>query len=99
MIMRATRQLLAIALFAAATGAAAEEDAAVLSKGAGCNLCHHASQAMLGPSWQAIAERYRGDDNAAALLARRVREGSKGVWGEAKMMPTPEEKLDEAELD
>ena len=90
--------LLAIALLAGASGASGQDDPAALSRAAGCGMCHHQEQAMLGPSWQAIAERYRGEEDAAELLARRVREGSKGVWGEAMMMPTPEEKLDDAAL-
>jgi len=95
--LRATT-LLTTALLVAATGASGQDDPAALSRAAGCGMCHHAENAMLGPSWQAIAERYRGDEGAAGLLAQRVREGSKGVWGEAMMMPTPEEKLSDGEL-
>ncbi|MHA7815934.1 MAG: c-type cytochrome [Pseudohaliea sp.] len=96
--MGTARQLLAIAWVAGSAAASAGEDPAALADSAGCGMCHHAEQAMLGPSWQAIAERYAGDEGAAGLLAQRVREGSQGVWGEAMMMPTPKEKLGDAEL-
>jgi cytochrome c len=94
--MRSANRLLAIALF---TGAAtAQDDPAALADASRCGMCHQPEQAMLGPSWQAIAERYAGDEGAAELLAQRVREGSQGVWGEAMMMPTTEEQLSDAEL-
>jgi len=97
--MRNANRLRAIALLAsAAAGAEAQDDPAALADAARCGMCHHPEQAMLGPSWQAIAERYAGDEGAAALLAQRVREGSRGVWGEAIMMPTTEEQLGDAEL-
>ncbi len=96
--MGTARHLLAIAFVAGTALASAGEDPAALADAARCGMCHHESQAMLGPSWQAIAERYAGDEGAAELLAQRVREGSQGVWGEAMMMPTTEEQLDDAEL-
>jgi len=101
--MGTARQLLAltrlaIACLAGAAAASAGEDPAALAEAARCGMCHHSTQAMLGPSWQAIAERYAGEEGAADLLAQRVREGSQGVWGEAMMMPTTTEQLDDAEL-
>jgi cytochrome c len=99
--MGTTRKLTAIACLAGAAASAlvtAEEDPAALANAARCGMCHHDTQAMLGPSWQAIAERYAGEEGAADLLAQRVREGSQGIWGEAMMMPTTREQLDDAEL-
>ena len=67
--MRTASRLLATALLSGAVAAAAQDDPAALAEAARCGMCHHPEQAMLGPSWQAIAERYAGDENAAALLA------------------------------
>jgi cytochrome c len=98
MTMRTANRLLATALLSGVVAAAAQDDPAALADAARCGMCHQPEQAMLGPSWQAIAERYAGDEGAAELLAQRVREGSQGVWGEAMMMPTTEEQLSDAEL-
>ena len=56
-----------------------------LSQKAGCAACHAIDQKSLGPSYQAIAQRYRGRADAPALLAERVRKGSQGVWGAVPM--------------
>ncbi len=83
------------AAFLCAPGAHATE--ALAAKGA-CTACHAAAKKMVGPSYQQIAARYRGDAKAPAVLARHVREGSKGVWGPTAMPATPPAKLSDAEL-
>ena len=40
-----------------------------------------------GPSYKDIANKYRGDKGAAANLAKKVKEGGKGVWGDIPMTP------------
>jgi cytochrome c len=69
-----------------------------ISKKAGCAVCHSGDKNALGPSYQQIAAKYKGDAKAPALLAERVRKGSKGVWGAVPMTPTPPDKLSDAEL-
>lgn len=84
-----------------ATGALAAAAAVAspqLSQRAGCAACHAVDQKSLGPSYQAIAQRYRGRADAPALLAARVRKGSQGVWGAVPMPPTAPERLRDAEL-
>jgi cytochrome c len=53
---------------------------------------------MLGPSWQAIADRYRGDREVLEKVRQRIRTGSKGVWGEAPMPPVSPEQLTDEQL-
>lgn len=50
-----------------------------------CMNCHAEDAASIGPSFKAIAERYRGRD-VSEVLSRRVIEGSSGEWGS---MPAP----------
>ena len=69
-----------------------------LAAQAGCTTCHAADKPLLGPSWQAIAGKYKGQANAAALLADRVRKGGVNVWGKLPMPPTPADKLSDADL-
>jgi cytochrome c len=64
----------------------------------GCTICHTADKTMVGPSWQAIAAKYKGQSKAAALLAERVRKGGVNVWGKLPMPPTPASKLNDADL-
>lgn len=64
----------------------------------GCAVCHVADKPLLGPSWKDIATRYKGQPQAAALMADRVRKGSVNVWGKLPMPPTPTDKLSDAEL-
>lgn len=48
----------------------------------GCIECHTVSAATVGPSWMAIAERYKAAprEEAQALLVQSVLKGSKGKW-------------------
>ncbi len=48
----------------------------------GCIECHTVSATTVGPSWQAIADRYKDAprDEARALLIESVNKGSKGKW-------------------
>ena len=51
----------------------------------GCLGCHAKASTLVGPSYQAIAERYAGQAGAAAVLAKKIRAGGGGVWGEMAM--------------
>ena len=48
----------------------------------GCIECHTVTAASLGPSWMAVAERYKEAPRAEtrALLINSVMNGSKGKW-------------------
>ena len=54
-----------------------------------CSACHANDRTMVGPAFAAIAKKYRGDAAAPALLARKVRDGGTGVWGQIPMPPNP----------
>ena len=51
-----------------------------------CMGCHAVDRKLVGPSFQQIAAKYKGDAQAPAKLARKVKEGGSGVWG---MIPMP----------
>lgn len=48
----------------------------------GCIDCHRISATVVGPSWQAIAERYKDEDkkNLRTMLIQSVTHGSRGKW-------------------
>ena len=62
----------------------ASEDARLfkLAQLNGCIECHTVTAASLGPSWMAVAERYKAAPRAEtrAMLIDSVMNGSKGKW-------------------
>jgi cytochrome c len=69
----------------AASGiAGANED---LLKKSGCTACHQNDKKLVGPAYQDVAAKYKGDAGAAAKLAAKVKAGGSGVWGPVPMPP------------
>jgi cytochrome c len=60
-----------------------------------CLSCHQVNRKSIGPAFTAVAEKYKNDTSATAYLARKIRRGGSGVWGNV-MMP-PHSQLSEAE--
>ena len=94
----AARSKVALCLALVATVSTPVQASTALAAKAGCVACHAADQKKLGPSYKEIAARYKGDAKAPIRLTQRVRQGSKGVWGKAPMLPTPPAKVSDAEL-
>ena len=53
----------------------------------GCMTCHQVDKKILGPSFKDIAAKYRGNKAAEAMLAKKVKNGGSGVWGDMLMPP------------
>jgi cytochrome c len=62
-----------------------------------CFACHRISQNHLGPGLRLIANKYADDKNAATALAKKIREGTVGVWGQVPM-PAQTQVTDEEAL-
>ena len=75
---------LAAACFAFAGAAQANEK---LLQASGCTACHSVDKKLIGPSYKDVAAKYRGKKGAEAELAKKVKAGSKGVWGDIPMTP------------
>jgi cytochrome c len=58
-----------------------------LAKKHGCFACHTVDKKLVGPSYQDVAAKYRGDKTAAAKLFDKVKKGGQGVWGQIPMPP------------
>jgi cytochrome c len=71
---------------AALDNKAAEE----LMKKDGCAACHAIDKKVIGPAYQDVAAKYKGDASAAAKLADKVKKGGVGVWGQIPMPPNPQ---------
>lgn len=52
-----------------------------------CIGCHHKENKIIGPSYQAIADKYPSTEENVALLADKIINGGKGVWGPVAMTP------------
>lgn len=65
------------------SGAALADDE--LYKTKNCFACHRIDRNHLGPHFKSVAAKYAGEEGADAKLAKKVREGSVGVWGQVPM--------------
>jgi cytochrome c len=63
-----------------------------------CFNCHAVEQQIVGPPLVKIAEKYRGQGDALDAAAKRVAQGSVGVWGQVPMLPHPQHSEDEINL-
>ncbi len=52
-----------------------------------CRSCHSPDVKSIGPSLKDISARYKGQDNAAGMLARKIITGGSGNWGSYPMPP------------
>lgn len=86
--------LAAAALACAATGAYANMD---LAKQKNCTACHAVDKKLVGPAYKDVAAKYASDKDAVAKLAKKVREGGTGVWGQIPMPANPQVSAAEAE--
>ena len=57
-----------------------------IAKSNACMGCHAVDRKLVGPSFQQIAGKYKGDARAGARLAVKVKDGGSGVWG---VIPMP----------
>jgi cytochrome c len=54
-----------------------------------CMGCHAVDRKLVGPSFQQIAGKYKGDAQAPVKLALNVKNGGSGVWGAIPMPAHP----------
>jgi cytochrome c len=81
--------LLISALLVARTADAALDNAAAqaMMQKDGCAACHSIAQKIVGPAYQDVAAKYKGDKDAVAKLTDKVKKGGVGVWGQIPMPP------------
>lgn len=65
---------------------------------AGCMACHTKDKKLVGPALKDIAVKYKGQADAVAKLADKVRKGGSGVWGPVPMAPNGTDKINDADL-
>ena len=73
-----------------------DEKAFAIAKQNACLGCHATNKKIVGPSFQAVAEKYKNDSNAQAFLKNKIVKGGSGSWG---VVPMPANtKFTEADL-
>ncbi|MCX7194041.1 MAG: c-type cytochrome [Proteobacteria bacterium] len=70
---------------------------AALAKTHNCLACHAVDRKMVGPAYQDVAKKYKGDKEAVAMLVNKVKAGGKGVWGPIPM-PANSPKVNDADI-
>jgi len=97
--MKRSMCLLVAALIPLAAAAALSESferGYQLAENKGCLDCHALGQTEVGPSFRAIAQRYRSQPEQRRYLPRVIRGGSAGHWGDRFVMwPQPQLNDDE----
>ncbi|WP_240655673.1 c-type cytochrome [Paraburkholderia phosphatilytica] len=63
--------------------------AQAIVRGNACLGCHAVDRRVVGPSFQQIAAKYKGDAGAEARLIRKVKDGGSEVWGAIPMPSHP----------
>jgi cytochrome c len=86
-----------VAGFGMLTTAAPALASAELAKQKNCLACHAADKKLVGPAYKDIAAKYKADKNAQAALAKKIREGGVGVWGQIPMPANPQVNEQEAQ--
>ena len=69
---------------------------AELAKQKNCLACHATDKKLVGPAYKDVAAKYKNDKNAPAMLAKKIREGGVGNWGQVPMPANPQVNEQEA---
>ncbi len=92
--MRITIQWLAVISLLGGAGSVRADQELAMKKN--CRACHYVDKRMYGPSFQQVAAKYADQKNATELLAKKIRRGGTGVWGQDVMPPQPQVSAAEA---
>jgi cytochrome c len=85
--------LLALSIVAQAAGPPADPVTIVKQVKGDCLACHSVDKKVVGPGWNSVSAKYKGDKTAQAMLVAKVIKGGKGNWdkvtGGMAMTPHP----------
>ncbi|KAA3440851.1 c-type cytochrome [Rufibacter hautae] len=70
-------------------GGKVHEKGAQLISSSDCTGCHKIDVKLVGPAYEAVAQKYENNDKDTEYLANKIIQGGKGVWGEIPMTPHP----------
>ncbi len=67
--------------------AAGSGDPMAVATARGCMACHQVAVKVLGPAYNDVAAKYKGDAAAFDMLVAKVKSGGSGTWGQIPMPP------------
>ena len=87
--MKFQHVVLAASALLAANGAHAVDAAAAkaLASKSACLSCHAADKKLVGPSYKDVAAKHKGQADAVAKVAARIKSGGSGMYGPVPMPP------------
>lgn len=71
-----------------ATAPEIEDGKALIAK-SDCLACHKIDTKLVGPAYNAVAEKYPQNQSTVDMLSQKVISGGSGVWGPVAMAPHP----------
>lgn len=85
--------LIASVLIALSGAASASQQ---LAQSKTCLSCHQVAKKVVGPAFQDVSKKYKGDAKAEDHIKGVIKNGSKGVWGAVPMAKQPQVNEEEA---
>ena len=77
------KKMLAISAAAAILAISGQAQADLeLAKKSGCLACHSVEKKVVGPAWNDVSAKYKGDAGARDALIAKIEKGGKGNWTE-----------------
>lgn len=64
----------------------------------GCTGCHSIDKKLMGPAWQDVANKYKGNAAAEKDLIAKISKGGSGNWGDVPMPPMDPSGTKQAEI-
>lgn len=52
-----------------------------------CMACHAVATKVVGPAYQDVAKKYKGQKDAEAMVTASIKKGGSGKWGAVPMPP------------
>ena len=91
--------LAGLALMASGSGFAVDAAAAkALATKSACLACHAVDKKLVGPAYQEVAAKHKGQADAVAKVAARIKSGGSGLYGAVPMPAQAALKDDELKL-
>lgn len=60
--------------------------------------CHTVDKKGVAPAYTDVAKKRKGEKDVAAMLAKKIRDGGAGAYGQIPMPPNPTRKISDGEL-
>jgi cytochrome c551/c552 len=84
---------------AAKSGVLTRDEAMALAAKGNCVACHKIETRLVGPAWQDVGAKYKGDPNAVATIASHIKSGGSFGWKFGVMPPRGSSQISDADVE